>query len=503
MVSRVLCVDLTLSSFTLKEVESEYGSSLPLALSLYDGEGIVLTHGDGAFASDPSFLSFCVFKSPQNNDMTYGILEGSTFSHAMISLSIDAIVISGIARKLSYAVISNEGCQLRFSEAYSGASPKSFFSLVSGEGEVLPGLATGVSGENSIYISTVISSDGKSFGRGGLGAIFGRKNLKGIVLKSPSPSFPDSDLTKALDGPKKRKKAGKRSSLSYLADALDSGALPVSYFSGERDLRCLSLSVRDFEIMGVEPLSLESVAALGCNAGIYSPDKVATLKEKCDEFALSDVEAGELVSYMRSLSELEEYHAVLTFLYDISTKKGRYEGYYRGVRSVQGSYLTSSRECLFDFRGSYAAAMFSCFGDVNMPMLIDVELSLTRRYPVRTLAPVLFYVRAFYYAFLSLGISPERLVPFFRKALRHQFLPLALIRKRIMGIKLPGFPSKDLLLLGMSLMAQHDGMETSEKTMESHFVDDVNFLGSRLEWSVFLSSYRLEEAYAGSLLGKN
>lgn len=103
---------------------------------------------------------------------------GGSFGLHLKRAGYDALIICGKSKEKVYIDITNEGILIKNAEHLWGKN--------TGEAQKLLGeknrgkLAIGIAGENLVRYAAVISEE-RAAGRGGVGAVFGSKNLKGII----------------------------------------------------------------------------------------------------------------------------------------------------------------------------------------------------------------------------------------------------------------------------------------------------------------------------------
>jgi len=96
----------------------------------------------------------------------------------------DAVIIEGCCQVPSYLLISDDGCAVLEAGGLWGLDiPSTCSGLKKKHGEGASVAAIGPAGENGVLLASVITDDGRSLGRGGLGSVMGGKNLKAVVLK--------------------------------------------------------------------------------------------------------------------------------------------------------------------------------------------------------------------------------------------------------------------------------------------------------------------------------
>jgi len=169
---------------------------------------------NGCFADLPIFGSsrYGIFtKSAQ----TQGYLECYGGGRAAIFLSRtgnDAIIINGKSSDPVFLEISHKGVSFRDASSIWGfPTDRSVETMLTQVGEQqASALAIGPAGEAGVKFATVINEGGRSFGRGGLGAIWGSKLLKGMVLHGTQRRRPaDLSTLKAFYRQLRQKGRGK------------------------------------------------------------------------------------------------------------------------------------------------------------------------------------------------------------------------------------------------------------------------------------------------------
>ncbi|MCL2367187.1 MAG: iron-containing alcohol dehydrogenase, partial [Oscillospiraceae bacterium] len=118
---------------------------------------------------------------------------GGDFGESLRHLGYAALIIRGIAPNKTYLKLDNEGIHLLDAEEIWGMSTSMAQEIMS------PGatLAIGIAGENLVRYACV-SAQSRIAGRGGIGAVFGFKQLKGIVAISKHTPTATSDEFKQL-----------------------------------------------------------------------------------------------------------------------------------------------------------------------------------------------------------------------------------------------------------------------------------------------------------------
>ncbi len=109
---------------------------------------------------------------------------GGNFGLSLKRAGIDALIITGKAKDKTYLVITNNGIEFKDATPYWGMKTQEVQEAIPDKGAKF---VIGPAGENLVRYACVISGE-RASGRGGVGAVFGSKNLKGLVafgMKSP------------------------------------------------------------------------------------------------------------------------------------------------------------------------------------------------------------------------------------------------------------------------------------------------------------------------------
>ena len=194
-------------------------------------------------------------------------------------------------------------------------------------------ITVGPAGENGVRFASVMTFDSRAFGRGGLGAVFGAKNVKCVTFDGDSspeielPDAPASDIHReAATSEHMMRDAGTTAFTEFINDEF---SLPTRYFSerafedaasigGEaikekkyKKAACSAcafackLPTRDQE-SGVETEGpeFETVFAFGSSQGVGDMVDVMRANELCDELGMDTVSAGVTVAaYLASEDE--------------------------------------------------------------------------------------------------------------------------------------------------------------------------------------------------------
>ncbi len=211
----------------------------------------------------------------------------------------------------------------------------------------------GPAGENAVRFASIMTSESRAFGRGGLGAVLGAKGVKAITFDGNADADVDIDWPddagdvhrEAATSEHIMKRQG-TTSVTELANAV--GALPSYYFSEQSfaDVEGISgdrveekkyrkgtcsqcafackLPTRD-EDRGIETEGpeFETVMAFGSNAGVDDIVDVMAANQLCDELGMDTISCGDVVSmFLESEGEFGNAELVRSLVEQIAYRDG-------------------------------------------------------------------------------------------------------------------------------------------------------------------------------------
>ena len=274
-------------------------------------------------------------KSP----LTGGYGDGNVGSWASVHMrkaGWDAIVFSGASRDPVVVYIEDDKVEFHPADDLWGLDTwETEKKLIEKFGKNLGYLEIGPAGENLVRYATVISQEGRSGGRPGMGAVMGSKKLKAVVIKG-TKEVPLHDPKKVREEGAKayrdvvRSKAYKfwmRQGTMMTVDwAQEASVLPTYNFregvfdeykgiDGYRmeemkiaqrgcpycNMPCGNV-VRDAEGEPSE-LDYENVAMLGSNIGLGDLAKVAVLNRMADKYGVDTISLGSVLGWAAEATE--------------------------------------------------------------------------------------------------------------------------------------------------------------------------------------------------------
>lgn len=382
----------------------------------------------------------------------------STLAVKMNALGIVAVVVSGSAHRLSYLYASDDDISIYHCENIRFSSPHRFFQLLASD----PSdgcMAIGEAGEKGGALGACLLDSSRCIGRGGLAAMMGSMNFKGIIAHTASSvrpvdssSWPHSRTAKSFS---------LYGSASLVDCGMRNGWLPTRYFSGLYDPRCVYLDGRmacrtynvdhvscpmctiacRLEENGDALADWAEAMALGSNMGIFSLEKVNPLRRACISRGLDPVDTGEVLSYLKTLehvpytladvrnADVGELERVISL---IASRKGNGEALSAGLGALDGALSVEGRSCIYDFRGCHGQALFSSLGE-NTPCHVDLVKGLHRLLDDETIGRIVAYLRLFTHAMENSGLPSFVMLPMYFDQVPFTFMRLPMVMRRIMS----------------------------------------------------------------------
>lgn len=287
--------------------------------------------------------SRCVLatKSP----LTGGWLDsncGGVFGPELKAAGFDMVKIVGKASRPVYIVINNDDVSIEDAGSIWGKDTFSTHkTLKAKHGEDYKVACIGPAGEEQVLIACV-QAEGRSFGRGGSGAVLGSKNLKAIVVKGSNStsihnlkgfmricreSFNEVAINPDTGG--SRPKYGTNSIYSFIRE---SGVLPIKNFQGgeyqgvsevdedsivadlfEQDRSCFACPIACSKYSVVkkgkykgsygEGPEYENFWSLGAQCGNKDLGAVLQGEYLCDYYGMDAVSAGNIIGFLMECFE--------------------------------------------------------------------------------------------------------------------------------------------------------------------------------------------------------
>jgi aldehyde:ferredoxin oxidoreductase len=271
--------------------------------------------------------------------------SGSQFGVRLRWAGFDALVISGQASEPVWLEITREGVDIHSAGHLWGREiPDTVKQLKVKDAAVV---SIGPAGENEVLFASIADENGRSYGRGGVGAVMGSKKLKAIrVLGKASPEVADKDIYDFVNYEAgKMVKASPRTSqglpefgTSVLVNLMNwYGVLPTRNFqqgefehankiSGERlrdefltkhsacwscPIGCKRVTKTSHE-SGEGP-EYETIYALGSSLGIDDLETIVEANYLCNRLGMDTISCGATIACAMELAEKGRLSTELAF----------------------------------------------------------------------------------------------------------------------------------------------------------------------------------------------
>ena len=196
---RILYVDLTTSKIRIAKREDLLpylgGAGLAAKLleetmhpeldALDENQPIIFAIGAGTWIFPVLTKTVAMFRSPLTNELGESY-AGGRLAMTLFMAGYDAVVLLGKAPKPVYLEITNNNVQLKDARAFWGLPSEETGRAVrdryAGGGGKRSIIRIGPAGENGVAFASVCVDSYRHFGRLGLGAVMGSKNLKAMTV---------------------------------------------------------------------------------------------------------------------------------------------------------------------------------------------------------------------------------------------------------------------------------------------------------------------------------
>ena len=339
---------------------------------------------------------------------------GGAFGLQLKMAGYDGVIVTGRARRPSYLLILDDQVDIRGAAAVWGKGiweTDTWLKEQAGE-EHLVSLVTGPAGENQVPFACLTSEAYRQAGRGGVGAVFGSKNLKAIAVHGTgSVRVPDMQSFMAMyhDILQNHVLTGDNLwaydegtpvivELSQGAGLLPTRGFSEGTFEGAESIDSASIQKRKQgnRACAACPLACgqltqnadglmegpeyETLGLAGSNCGMDDLDAIAAFNRLCDNLGLDTISTGNVLGLAMLMAQegihdfgvhfgnAEEY---LTATENIAYRRGVRAELAQGARHIAQQYgaehLVMESKGLefpaYDPRGSYGMALAYCTAD--------------------------------------------------------------------------------------------------------------------------------------------
>ncbi len=347
-------------------------------------------------------------KSP----LTGGYGDGNMGSMASVNMrrsGYDALIIEGKALKPVILHIKDKDCEFVDAKDFWGLNSfETHEGLVKKYSRSAGIVSIGQAGENQVKFATVVSQEGRSGGRPGMGAVMGSKNLKAIVIEGTgqiSLADPNGMRKLAVDGYRELqtkslypfwKRQGTMSTVEY---SQENSALPTfNYREGVFDkaeeiggfamekikvsnrgcpqcnMTCGNV-VKDCEGKDSE-LDYENIVMLGSNIGLGNLAQVATLNRMADELGCDAISLGNVLGFAMEASEKGliaekigwgQFEEIKVLIEDVAYRRGLGAVLADGARAASATVGSGSSDWAMHVKGLEVSA-YDCHAAPGMAL---------------------------------------------------------------------------------------------------------------------------------------
>jgi len=257
---------------------------------------------------------------------------GGYLSREFASAGISTLEITGASDELLIAHVDDEGVEFEPVPDLAGATVPEVSEHVEEARGLGPEncITIGPAGENLVRFACVMTYDSRAFGRGGLGAVLGSKNLKAVTFTGDAhpeieiPDPPAMDIHReAATADDRMKRQGTTGGTEFInenfslptryfeeyefesAAAIGGDAVEAKKYKKEACSQCAyacKLPTRDEETgVETEGPEFETVYAFGSSQGVGDIVDVMRANELCDTLGMDTISAGVTVAaYLKS-----------------------------------------------------------------------------------------------------------------------------------------------------------------------------------------------------------
>lgn len=255
---------------------------------------------------------------------------GGFMSRPFVATGYSAIELHGACNELTIVHVTDEGVTFEAVPELAGAQVPEVTDHVQSECDLDAEnvAAIGPAGENCVRFASIMTSESRAFGRGGLGAVMGAKNVKAITVDGDSPpadppavDLPDVTTEIHRDAAQSDSIMKRQGTPSVTDLANEVEGMPTRYFA-ERQFEGIEgingdaveekkykrgtcsqcafackLPTRD-EASGLETEGpeFETIMAFGSNCAVDDIVDVMQSNELCDELGLDTISCGNTVA---------------------------------------------------------------------------------------------------------------------------------------------------------------------------------------------------------------
>lgn len=312
------------------------------------------------FAAGPLQASQMSYTGRMNctgvSPLTDGLVStnaGGFLSRNFTATGYGAVEITGASDSLIGVHISDSGVEFVDATTVEETTTDELLSWLADEHDIDPDQVAhiGPAGENLVRFASVMTSSSRAFGRGGMGAVLGSKNIKYLSFSgdsSPEIDIPDIQTAIHRDASMSDHIMKRQGTTSVTPLSNEMGGLPTRYwergsFEAAEDIGgpaveekkykkgtcsacafACKLPTRDEETgVETEGPEYETVFSFGSNPMVDDVVDVMQSNELCDQFGLDTISAGNTITgYLKANDEFGNAELIHELIADIAYRQG-------------------------------------------------------------------------------------------------------------------------------------------------------------------------------------
>jgi len=324
------------------------------------------------FTTGPMQASRMSFTGRMNatavSPLTDGLLSsnaGGFMSRHFADAGYGAVELTGASDELLVVHVTDEGVTFEPVDELAGATVGETCAYIEAEHDLDAEhvACIGPAGENEVRFASIMTTEERAFGRGGLGAVLGAKGVKAITFEgdsAPEIDIPATQMEIHREAATEDNIMKRQGTVAVMDLANEVNGLPSYYFSEQQfegvegingdaveekkykkgtcsqcAFAC-KLPTRDEE-QGVETEGpeFEVAMAFGSNAGVDDIVEVMKSNEQCDQYGLDAISAGNVVSaYLASEDAFGDEELIHETVEKIAHREGVGDDLAEGVAAV-------------------------------------------------------------------------------------------------------------------------------------------------------------------------
>ncbi|WP_336036223.1 aldehyde ferredoxin oxidoreductase family protein [Halobacterium yunchengense] len=324
------------------------------------------------FTTGPMQASQMSFTGRMNatavSPLTDGLLSsnaGGFMSRHFADTGYSAVEFAGASDELVLVHVRDDGVAFEAVPELAGATVPETCAYVEEEHGLEPDhtAVVGPAGENEVRFASIMTTEERAFGRGGLGAVLGAKNVKGVTFdgdSAPDIEVPAGQMEIHREAATDDHIMKEQGTVAVMDLANEMDGLPSYYFSeqsfegvdgingsavAEKKYKkgtcsacafACKLPTRD-EARGVETEGpeFEVAMAFGSNSGVDDIVDVMKSNELCDDYGLDAISAGNTVAaYLAAEDEFGNRELIWDLVEQIAHREGVGDDLAEGVGRV-------------------------------------------------------------------------------------------------------------------------------------------------------------------------